>query len=97
MIRKETWLVLVVFAVLIGYAVYLNNQKKASSEVATPLPASAFLINASEGQPTSIEVKSADGQSVKLVRGPRVGPSNFLKKRKRIRRPRRLRRPRSPL
>jgi hypothetical protein len=69
MIRKETWFVLIVCALLIGYAVYLNNQKKASSGVATPLPASAFLINASEGQPTSIEVKSADGQSVKLVRG----------------------------
>ncbi len=69
MIRKETWLVLVVFALLIGYAVYLNNQKKTAGELATPLPAASFLINSAEGQPTSIEVKSADGASVKLIRG----------------------------
>jgi len=68
MIRKQTWIVLIALAALLGYAFYLNNQKKTSASEATPAAETVFVINSTEGLPSSIEVKSTDGKTVKLVR-----------------------------
>ena len=69
MIRKQTWAVVILTAMLVGFAIYLDKQKEAlSSAEATPSSEPISLLNPDEGLPTSIEVISEASDTVKLAR-----------------------------
>jgi hypothetical protein len=68
MIRRNTWILLVALAVLIGAALYFNNQKKTSTNAATPTPAQAFLFTSQDGNPTDIKIEDNAGHSVEIAR-----------------------------
>ncbi|HET7142976.1 MAG TPA: DUF4340 domain-containing protein [Anaerolineales bacterium] len=62
-----TLFTLVLFAGLFTLAVYLKKQKEIPTE-ATPSDQISFVFTEADGAPTSIEVKSAAGETVKLAR-----------------------------
>jgi hypothetical protein len=66
--QPGTWLAVLIFAALIGFAFYLNTEKQKTAEQ-TPTPASApAAIFAEDGAVTSIEIKPKDGETVKVMR-----------------------------
>lgn len=67
-IKSQTWILLVIFALMIGAVFYVNNQKKVDAAKATPTSGSAFVFTAADGTANSIEIKPAAGDTVKLVR-----------------------------
>ncbi len=68
MIRIQTWIALILLIALVGFAVYLNNRDKTSSADTTPTAGNIVLFDASEGQPSSIEINSELGDTVKIAR-----------------------------
>jgi len=62
-----TLFTLVLFAALFTLAVYLKKQKEIPTE-ATPSDQISFVFTEADGAPTSIEVKSAAGDTVKVAR-----------------------------
>jgi hypothetical protein len=72
MIRKQTWIVLIVLAVVIGVYIYLDkNDIKIGKQDATPTPATeiSYLFSAQEGNASSIEIASQTGEVVQVKRG----------------------------
>lgn len=67
-VRTGTWLTIIVLAALIGLAIYLNRQKDATAADATPVSAPSFVFTSEDGLPSSIEIKPADGDAVRLAR-----------------------------
>jgi hypothetical protein len=68
MIRKNTWLLLIVLAGLIGLTFYLNNRKALSEFEATPAAEETrFLFTAEEGLPSRIRVEAATGEVTELT------------------------------
>ncbi len=66
--QPGTWLAVLIFAALIGFAFYLNTEKQKTAEQ-TPTPANApAAIFAEDGVVTSIEIKPTDGETVKVTR-----------------------------
>ena len=65
--RVGTWAALLLFAVLIGLAVFLNKKKETTPEE-TPTKATTSLFAATDGTPSSIEVKPAEGDAVRIAR-----------------------------
>jgi hypothetical protein len=63
-----TWIMLILFALLIGGFFFLQNQKETAEAAATPASETILVFDAAAGIPTSIEVKPADGDAVKVVR-----------------------------
>ncbi len=56
-------------AALIGLAVYLNRQGETKAvEEATPTPEEAFIFTEADGMISSIEVKPAEGETVRIAR-----------------------------
>ncbi len=56
-------------AALIGLAFYLNREKeKTVAEEATPTLETAYIFTKADGLVTSIEVKPAEGETVKIAR-----------------------------
>lgn len=56
-------------AALIGLAIYLNRQKETkAAEEATPTLEKAFIFTEADGLVSSIEVKPAEGETVKIAR-----------------------------
>ena len=68
MIRRNTWLLLVILAALVGFSFYLRDSKAKQAAAATPTSGSATLFNASEGSPTGIKIEDATGRSVEVAR-----------------------------
>lgn len=68
MIRKNTWILLVILVVLIGAASYFNNQKKISASATTPTPAQTFLFTSQDGNPADIKIADTAGNSVEIMR-----------------------------
>ncbi len=71
MIRRNTWILLVLLAALIGFSFYLKNHKANEAAAATPTTAassSAQLFSAGEGAPTDIKIEDAMGKSVEVAR-----------------------------
>lgn len=69
MIRRNTWILVILFAALIGFAVYLQNQKTKQAASATPTGSSAFVFNtAVDGNPTDIKIDSSTGVTVEVAR-----------------------------
>ena len=71
MIRRNTWIVLVLLVAVIGAAYYLNNRKAQQAASATPTaaaPGSGKLFSAALGEPTDITVKDTTGKTVEVAR-----------------------------
>jgi hypothetical protein len=68
MIRRNTWILLVILVVLIGAAFYFNNQKQKSANASTPTPAQNFLFTTQDGNPTEIKIEDTTGNSVDVAR-----------------------------
>ncbi len=68
MIRRNTWILLVVLAALIGFSFYLNNQKAKEQAAATPTAGTAMLFTSAEGLPNDIKIESSTGTSVEVAR-----------------------------
>jgi hypothetical protein len=74
MIRRNTWIVLVLLAGLIGFAYYWNQHKAQQAASATPTTApgssssSSLLFSAAEGAPKDIKIQDSTGKSVEFGR-----------------------------
>ena len=62
-----TWIALVLFAGLVTFAIFLNKKEETAVE-ATPTSGTVPLFPATEGTPSSIEVKPAEGEAVRVLR-----------------------------
>lgn len=67
MIRKPTWILLVVLAGLIGFMFYYNNQKALTAIETTPTSSTAFLFGPEDGLPSSIKIEASTGETVELA------------------------------
>lgn len=70
-IKSQTWIVLIIFGLMIGAVIYLNNQKKTEAAEATPvagIETTFVFTEATDGLPNSIEVTVSTGETVKVAR-----------------------------
>jgi ABC-type Fe3+-hydroxamate transport system substrate-binding protein len=74
MIRRNTWLLLILLLALVGFAFYLRNQKaqQAASTTPTAAAASTPLFSAAFGAPTDITVKDSSGKTVEVTRNEKA-------------------------
>ena len=73
MIRRNTWLLLIILVALGGFAFYLSRHKALQTANATPTTASgaaaaAPLFAPSDGNPTDISIKDTTGKAVDVAR-----------------------------
>lgn len=68
MIRKNTWILLIVLAGLVGLSFYLKNQKAKTSAQATPTSGSKYLFDSSVGAPNDIKIGDLTAYSVEVAR-----------------------------
>lgn len=68
--QAGTWITVLIFIGLIGTAIYLNRQKDTAEVEVTPASEPSYLFStASDGNPTSIEIKPAEGgETVRIAR-----------------------------
>jgi hypothetical protein len=64
-----TWISILMLAALVGLAFYLNREKeKTGTEDATPTLETSYIFTEADGVVSSIEVKPAEGETVKVAR-----------------------------
>jgi hypothetical protein len=68
MIRRNTWILLLVLGLLVGLSFYVRDQKTKQAASAAPTLGSETLFSATEGPPTDIKIESALGTSVEVAR-----------------------------
>lgn len=69
MIRRNTWILLLILAALIGFAYYLKAQKAKTEAAATPAaPQSTALFGPEQGLVSDILIETAIGESVEIGR-----------------------------
>ncbi len=71
MIRRNTWILLVLLAALVGFAFYYTNRKAQQAAAVTPtaeVSASKPLFDVAEGQVTDLKVEDTTGNSVEVKR-----------------------------
>lgn len=68
MIRRNTWIVLLLFVVVAALAFYLQQNKPEENALATPTAVPAFLLDVSESSIVGLTVQSADGKQLRLER-----------------------------
>ncbi len=71
MIRRNTWILLVILLALIGFSFYLRNYKAKQAAAATPTAAAAVsspLFPADLGEPTDVSVEDSTGKMVEVSR-----------------------------
>lgn len=68
MIRRNTWIVLLLFVALAALAFYLQRNKPAESAQATPSAAPQFLLDVDEASLQKLTVQSSTGKFVALER-----------------------------
>ncbi len=85
MIRRNTWILLVLLVALVGVSYYLSNQKAKQAAAATPTAGPSSLFGAAEGNPTDIKIENTLGNSVEIardatgtwvVKAPTAAPAN---------------------
>ena len=64
-----TWAALLLLAILIGFAVYLNQTRDAAEAEAVPTTDMAYLFNNADGAVSEIEITASSGENVKLEMG----------------------------
>lgn len=67
MIRRSTWIVLLVLAALVAFSFYLTNQKSKEAARPTPTEGSAPLFPATEGSATDIKIVAQAGNEVEIA------------------------------
>lgn len=70
MIRRNTWILVVVFAALVGLSFYVRDLKARQAAEATPTVGTTTLFSAAEGNPTDIKIESGIGAVVEISRDP---------------------------
>ena len=68
MIRRNTWILLVLLALLIGAAFYFNHQKNTAASAATPTSSQTFLFTSQDGNATDIKITDTAGKTVEISR-----------------------------
>jgi hypothetical protein len=64
-----TWITVLALAALIGFTVYLNRRAPTAVETeATPSSTVSYVFTAEDGLPSSIEIKPAEGETVRVAR-----------------------------
>ncbi len=67
--QAGTWISILMLAALVGLAFYLNREKDSTAtEDATPTVEKSFIFTAADGLVSSIEIKPAEGEAVKVER-----------------------------
>lgn len=70
MIRRSTWIALIILVALASLIYYLNREKQVAQVESknVPTPTVNYLFKASDGQPTSIKIEDAAGSAVEVAR-----------------------------
>lgn len=70
MIRRSTWIALIILVALGGLIYYLNWEKQVAQVESkdVPTPTVNYLFGTSDGQPTSIKIEDATGSVVEVAR-----------------------------
>jgi hypothetical protein len=68
MVRRNTWIVLVLLAALIGFSFYLRQDKAKQTAAATPTFGPTPLFDSSQGSPTDIRIEDSSGAAVQIAR-----------------------------
>jgi hypothetical protein len=74
MIRRSTWIVIVLALALVAFAYYWNHRKAQQASSATPTAvagvsgSSTLLFGADEGTPSDIKLQDSTGKSVEIAR-----------------------------
>ncbi len=68
MIRRSTWIVLVVLIALVAFSLYLKDQQSKAAARPTPTEGSAPLFPTSDGSPNDVKIVAAPGNSVEFAR-----------------------------
>jgi len=68
MIRRPTWILLIILLILVGAAWYLSRAEVEQAG-ATPTPAKLYLFTAEDGLVSSIKIESKAGEVVVVTRG----------------------------
>lgn len=68
MIRRNTWILLILLVALVGAVFYINRQKSAATASATPTPGTTYVFTSQEGLPSDIKIEDAAGNSVEVAR-----------------------------
>lgn len=67
--QAGTWISILMLAALVGLAFYLNREKeKTGAQDVTPTLETTYIFTAADGIVSSIEVKPAEGETVKIAR-----------------------------
>ena len=73
MVKKQTWILLVLFAALAGFALFLKYKPSSETEPEATLPPTSepveFLFPAEEGVITSMLIQSREGDVIGVERG----------------------------
>jgi hypothetical protein len=85
MIRRNTWILLVLLVALVGFYFWLKDRQAKQAALATPTPGVITLFSAAAGTPTDIKLESALGSVVDfgrdqsgtwVVKAPSVAAAN---------------------
>ena len=68
MIRRSTWIILVILLALVGFSYYIRDQKSRQASDATPTAGPAALFATAEGTPTDIKIEDSAGAAVQISR-----------------------------
>jgi hypothetical protein len=68
MVRRNTWIVLILLAALIGFSFYLRQDKAKQAAAATPTFGPTPLFGSSLGSPTDIKIEDSSGAAVEIAR-----------------------------
>jgi hypothetical protein len=67
--RRSTWIVLVIFLGLVGLLLFLNKRNPPTEAAdATPTESVEYLLNATDGLPSSIAIETKTGERVAIER-----------------------------
>ena len=73
MIRRSTWMMVVVFVALVGLAWYLQRQGGPEEITATPTPSPGYLFEVAEEDIVRLRIDGQDGRQVEVARDEEAG------------------------
>jgi hypothetical protein len=70
MIRRTTWIVLIIFLAVAGLAWYLQREGITGAAEATPQPTAQNLLSTTSANVERLRVEDSSGNAVEIARGP---------------------------